>query len=274
MGASALRGKRIVIAGSQKTEEMGLIIEKQGGTPIVRSLQGLTIFEEELIAGPLRRFAQDGADWVILTTGRGADSLIQASEKLGINKEVLVRLSQANIAARGYKTAAFLKRTGLKAVVSDDDGTMDSLIGKLGDIDFAGRRVWIQLHGEPAPELERMLTGRGAAQVEAVLPYRHIPPEQETLELMLSELAEGSVDAVCFTTAVQVRYLFGYGQETGKEELLRSALNGPVLAAAVGKVTAEALRTYGVERVAVPETERMGAMIVEIARRYEAMERR
>ncbi|CAH1197651.1 hypothetical protein PAECIP111893_00865 [Paenibacillus plantiphilus] len=272
MGAEALKGKRIVIAGSQKTNEMSVIIEKQGGTPIVRSLQGLTIFEEAQVADPLRRFAREGADWVILTTGLGADNLIKASEKLGIQKEVLHRLSQASIAARGYKTTAFLKRIDLRAVVSDDDGTMGSLMEKLESIDFAGQRIWIQLHGEPAPELEQRLTEQGAAQVQSVLPYRHIPPERETLDAILSQLAEGSVDAVCFTTAVQVRYLFSYGMETGSVELLRAAFNGPVLAAAVGKVTAEALRSYGVERVVVPDIERMGAMIIEISRCYEAVE--
>jgi len=45
-----------------------------------------------------------------------------------------------------------------------------------------------------------------------------------------------------------------------------------VLAAAVGKVTAEALREEGVERLLAPDLERMGAMIVELARFYETEE--
>ncbi len=42
-----------------------------------------------------------------------------------------------------------------------------------------------------------------------------------------------------------------------------------VLAAAVGKVTAEALKEEGVERVLAPESERMGAMIIELAHYYQ-----
>lgn len=269
MGMHALENKRIVIAGSRKTDEMCLIVEKQGGTPIVRSLQGLTMFEEELLAEPLRGFAEQGADWVILTTGMGSDSLVAAADKLGIGEAVRTRLAEAKIATRGYKTSAFLKRNGFKAVVSDDDGTMQGLIENLNAFDFSGQRVWIQLHGEPAPELVNFLSAKGASQVEAVLPYRHVPPESDTVEQLLAELAGGEVDAVCFTTAVQVHYLFRFAKETQREELLHQAFEGSVLAAAVGKVTAEALRQYGVKQMVVPELERMGALIIEIGRYYE-----
>lgn len=60
MGAAALIGKRIVIAGSQKTNEMSVIIAKQGGMPLVRSLQGLTVFDESLLAEPLQQLASEG----------------------------------------------------------------------------------------------------------------------------------------------------------------------------------------------------------------------
>ena len=44
-----------------------------------------------------------------------------------------------------------------------------------------------------------------------------------------------------------------------------------VLAAAVGKVTAEAIRDEGVKRVLAPDIERMGAMIIELSRYYESL---
>ncbi|MNG22492.1 bifunctional uroporphyrinogen-III synthetase/response regulator domain protein [compost metagenome] len=46
------------------------------------------------------------------------------------------------------------------------------------------------------------------------------------------------------------------------------AFSGPVLAAAVGKVTAEALFEEGIERVLYPEEERMGSMVVALSRYY------
>ncbi|MCA0753637.1 uroporphyrinogen-III synthase [Paenibacillus sp. N4] len=270
MGIPALKDKRIVIAGSRKTDEMSLIVEKQGGEPLIRSLQGLTMFDEESLEEPLRRLAEQGADWIILTTGMGSDSLVNAAEKLGIKDEVLKALAGAQIATRGYKTSAFIKRMGLQAAVSDDDGTMNGLIENLSSLDFEGKRVWIQLHGEPAPELERFLKEKGAAHVEPVLPYRHVPPEESTLRKFIDELQTAAVDAVCFTTAVQVLYLFRRAKETGQEKMLLQAFEGPVLAGAVGKVTAQALQDCGVKRIIVPELERMGALIIELGRYYES----
>ncbi|MGO4346560.1 uroporphyrinogen-III synthase [Paenibacillus sp. MCAF9] len=272
MGINALQGKQIVIAGSRKTDEMCMVIEKQGGVPIVRSLQGLTMFDEALLEAPLRNFAEQGADWVILTTGMGSDQIVNTADSIGIKQAVLGRLAEAKIATRGYKTSAFLKRSDLKAVVSTDDGTMDGLIENLEAFDFEGQRVWIQLHGEPAPKLVRFLENKGASQVEAVLPYKHVPPDAATVELLLSELSAGTVDTVCFTTAVQVHYLFKHAIESGRKELLLNIFNQHIVAAAVGKVTAAALKEYGVERIIVPELERMGALVIEIGRYYERTE--
>ncbi|CAM4465596.1 uroporphyrinogen-III synthase [Paenibacillus endophyticus] len=269
MGITGLQGRRIVIAGSRKTDEMSLIIEKQGGIALTRSLQGLTMFEEEQLEEPLRKFATEGADWVILTTGLGSDSIMGAADKLGIGEEVKERLLQARIATRGYKTSAFMKRTGLKATVSDDDGTMQGLMENLSAYGFEGQRVWIQLHGETAPELVRYLQERGAAQVVSVLPYRHVPPEPATLALLMGELTEAAVDTVCFTTAVQVHYLFRHAIQAGNQDQLLEIFDKHVVAAAVGKVTAEALTEYGVKRMVVPDIERMGALIIEIVRYYE-----
>jgi uroporphyrinogen-III synthase len=269
MAIEALKNKRIVIAGSRKTDEMSLIVEKQGGIPVIRSLQGLTMFDEQLLEEPLRKFAASGADWVILTTGMGADSLLAAAEKLGIKQAVLDRLGAASIATRGYKTTAFMKRNGLQTVVSDDDGTMQGLTGKLAEFPFDGRRVWIQLHGEAAPELERYLYQRGAADVVSVLPYRHVPPTRDVLETFVTEVVAGAVDAVCFTTAVQAQYLFRYAREIGAQQQLLAAFANNVLAGAVGKVTARSLQACGVERLVVPELERMGALIIALGRFYE-----
>ncbi|MCY8161019.1 uroporphyrinogen-III synthase, partial [Bacillus licheniformis] len=60
--------------------------------------------------------------------------------------------------------------------------------------------------------------------------------------------------------------------ENGYAGKIVQSFQDSVLAAAVGKVTAEALREEGVERLLAPDLERMGAMIVELARFYETEE--
>lgn len=265
-----LNGKRIAIGGSRKTEEITRLIEKQGGTAVVRSLQGTVYLAEDQIEPDVRTFAGQKADWVIFTTGIGTETLLSVSEKIGLKEEFLAAVHEAKIGCRGYKTYAALKKLGITPHASDEDGTTRGLIRSLERFDFKDKKVMIQLHGEKAPVLTEFLEKNGA-EVFPVLPYQHIPPERETVDKLLGELLNGEVDAVCFTTAIQVRSLFDYAKEKGSAKELQQAFENRVLAAAVGKVTAEAIRDEGVKRVLAPDIERMGAMIIELSRYYESL---
>ena len=79
----------------------------------------------------------------------------------------------------------------------------------------------MQLHGEKAPALMKFLTEKGA-EVSQILPYQHIPPAYETVEALCQELKNGTADAVCFTTAIQVRSLFDYAREKGCSEEIQT----------------------------------------------------
>lgn len=267
-----LQNKKIVIAGSQKTEEMAEIIERRGGVPLIRSLQGLTYSDPVEVEEDVKRFTRQGADWFIFTTGIGFEAMIHAAERLNAVSEFEERLKETKIACRGYKTNAFLKKSGIHPVVCDDDGTIASMIEKLEVFDFIDQKVWIQLHGELSSQLYQFIKSKGSMDVQAILPYHYQAPEQETLASIMNELIQREVDAVCFTTRVQVGYLFDYAREHGREEEVKSVFEQDVLAAAVGKVTAEALRDRGISRIIVPEKERMGALIVEIAHYYEGQQ--
>ena len=264
-----LEGKHVVLGASRKTEEMSTLIHKQGGTASVRSLQG-TVFKAGVeIESDLKSFALDGADWVILTTGIGLQTLLEQAENLGLQQKFIEQLKAAQIASRGYKTAAALKKLDIQAVVSDDDGTTQGLIRQMQEVDLKGKKVVVQLHGEKAPSLIEFLEGKGA-MISLLLPYQHIAPEIETLEILCNEMLNGEVDAVCFTTAIQVHWLFHYvKQQDFGEKVISAFNNGKIVATAVGKVTAEALKEEGISKIVVPKHERMGAMIVELAQYYE-----
>lgn len=262
-----LNGRKIVIAGSRKTEEMSLLIEKQGGIPVVRPLQGFIYLDESVVEKELQFCVNNKVDWFVFTTGVGADTMLNAAEKLDLSSILLQKMKDAKVAARGYKTINWLKKLDIKPVVIDEDGTIQGLIQRLGACDFHDQTVVVQLHGEPQPALIQFLEERGASVVQ-LLPYRHIEPETSVMETLCQELATGAIDAVCFTTAVQVRYLFEYARRQGIMDSVRQAFLNEVRAVAVGKVTAEALKEEGLERVIVPETERMGAMIIELVKDY------
>lgn len=267
----SLHNKRVVLAASRKTDEMSLLVEKQKGTPLVRSLQGTVFLNDDQAREDLKRIVEEEFDWMIFTTGIGTNTLLDLAEEMNMKDSVLAKIHGAKVGSRGYKTFAALKKLEIQPLAKDEDGTINGLVESLRPFSFKGARVMVQLHGENAPSLIQFLEEAGA-RVMQVLPYKHVDPDFETIQLFCKELLNAEVDAVCFTAAIQVRSLFKYVKKQGILDEIREAFKKSTLAVAVGKVTAEALHDEGIERVLSPELERMGAMVIELSRYYEEKE--
>jgi len=267
----SLHNKRVVLAASRKTDEMSTLIEKQKGTPLVRSLQGTVFLNDTQIKEDLEKIIQEKCDWMIFTTGIGTNALLDVAEKIKMKDQFLQLIHESNVGARGYKTSSALKKIGVIPTVKDEDGTINGLIISLKRFDFKGKRVMVQLHGENAPSLITYLEQAGASVIP-ILPYKHVNPDFETVELFCQEVMNSEIDAVCFTAAIQVRSLFKYVKEKRYANEIINAFRNKTLAVAVGKVTAEALHEEGIDRVVQPELERMGAMVVELSHYYARVE--
>ena len=96
-----LAGKRVAIGASRNTDEISTLIQKQGGVPVIRSLQGTVFLAEKEVEPDLQRFVQEGADWVIFTTGIGTETLLDVTRKLGVEEQFLNIIHQAKVAVRG-----------------------------------------------------------------------------------------------------------------------------------------------------------------------------
>jgi len=73
------------------------------------------------------------------------------------------------------------------------------------------------------------------------------------------------VDAVAFTSQIQVRNLFIVAQQLGVADALVSALNNDVIVASVGPVCADALKQAGVAPDVQPAEPKMGPLLMALA---------
>ncbi|MNP10120.1 uroporphyrinogen-III synthase [compost metagenome] len=267
--AQNMEGKVIAIAASRKVAEMAKLVENMGGTPVHRPAQGTVFLDDESLHSGLVSWIENPPEWVIFTTGVGLEALFNMAESMGIAEKFLDILSKSSIAARGYKTVNALKKRNLFPIVRDDDGSSAGLIRSFASHDLKGTRVILQLHGESAPKLTQWLEEQGAVTTP-LLPYRHVQPEVHQLEQLLVDIEQSNVDAVTFTSSPQFHFLVEYAREQGRMKALLEAFAGPVIAVAVGKVTAQALLEEGIERIIFPEEERMGSMMVTLGRYFEA----
>ncbi|WP_018750072.1 uroporphyrinogen-III synthase [Paenibacillus sanguinis] len=265
--ARRLEGKRIALTGPRRAEELGKLVENMGGIPLYRPAQGTVLLDDDDLRSGLVHWIEHPPDWSIFTTGMGLEAIFGMAENMGVARQLWDHLHSCSIAARGYKTVNALKKRQLNPIVRDDDGSTEGLIRGLSGHHLRGMEVLLQLHGDPAPRLVAWLEEQGAV-CRQILPYRHIAPSDEQLSRLLSELVGGQVDAVTFTSAPQVRFLMEHAEKQGQLNELLAALEGPVLPVAVGRITAMGLYEAGVPRVLAPKEERMGSMMVELARYY------
>ncbi|PLT33471.1 uroporphyrinogen-III synthase [Bacillus sp. V5-8f] len=266
-----LEGKKIALAGQRKNEELSKLVENLGGIPLVRPAQGTVFLDETNIESDIKELVGGNFDWFIFTTGVGTDTLHTIAGKMGLDREFVEALRNAKVAARGYKTVNVLKKLGITPLVRDDDGSTAGLVRELSAHDVKGKKVALQLHGDPAPRLIGFLDEQGCDYRE-ILPYKHVPPQTEVMEQLLSELLNGDIDAVNFTSTPQARFLMSFAREKNVEEQILHTFATNVVAVAVGKVTAQALREEGIERIIVPENERMGSAIVALGQYYQGQQ--
>lgn len=263
-----LEGKRIAILGPRKAEEISVIVKNRGGFPLIRPAQGTVFLDDSNVEGDIQRLVDGDFDWLILTTGVGTERLYKIALKMGLGEKFSSVLQNMKIAARGYKTVNMLKKLDLIPQVRDDDGSTAGLVRSLKSYSLVDKKVALQLHGDPAPVLINWLEEEKAAYQE-ILPYIHTPPEEQVMEQLINELLGGEIDSAAFTSTPQARFLMKFAREKGVEQELIRLFSTNVIALAVGKVTAQALREEGIERVVFPENERMGSAIVELANYYE-----
>lgn len=268
---SSLQGKHIAVTGARKGDEISKLIENLGGIPYIRPTQGTVILDESQVGPDIERLLEEGTDWLILTTGIGTQTLLDMAERLGHRERLIDLMRKTRIAARGYKTRNVLRSIGLTPSISDEDGTVRGLIEKFesANLSLRGDRVALQLYGERSPRFEKWLKEQGADYFE-IMPYLHVPPPEHEMKAFIEEMLAGKYDAVAFTSALQVHYLFEAARRRGADQGLVDLFADRTLAVAVGIVTAEALEENGVKRIVQPSNQRMGGMIVEMGNYFAA----
>jgi uroporphyrinogen-III synthase len=242
-----LRGRRIALPEHRELDRLAQMLEAEGASAVRCPL--MTILDApdpEPVLRWLTALASGQLDDVIFLTGEGVQRLMQAAERAGLGEAVVTALGRVRKITRGPKPARALHQIGLAidlaASAPTSQGVMDCLRGHV----LSGRRIGLQLYGDdPSRDLVAFLETRGA-RVAAVAPYRYAPASDDaTVEAIIDQLADGALDAIAFTTAMQIEHLFRVAGRRDKEAALRAGLDR-VHVAAVGPLVRDTLHALGV----------------------------
>jgi uroporphyrinogen-III synthase len=256
------------VTAARRREELGAALERRGAHvlygPAIRlvPLADDTVLRaatEDCIAGPL--------DLVVATTGVGFRGWLEAAQGWGLAEALTARLAAATILTRGPKARGAVRAAGLRDAWSPESESSAGILAHLLDEqELGGRRVAIQLHGEPLDDVVAALRAAGADVVEVPV-YRWVPPVDEgPLHRLLEVTATRNVDAVTFTSAPAAVNFLRTAGELGLGDDVTAALRGPVRCVAVGPVTAAPLERAAIP-VAMPERARLGALVRTVVER-------
>jgi uroporphyrinogen-III synthase len=135
---------------------------------------------------------------------------------------------------------------------------------------LAGARIAIQEYGVSNVELVDGLVARGA-RVSRVPVYRWALPEDiGPLKNAVAAIIAGHVDAVMFTTGVQVVHLWQVVQDMQVEPQVRQGLARTVVAS-IGPSTSEELRRHGLAVDLEASHPKFGMLIRELAERARSL---
>jgi uroporphyrinogen-III synthase len=201
-------------------------------------------------------------DVVVATTGQGFRGWLEVADSWGLAAQLHGVLSSATLLARGPKARGAIRGAGLReAWWAEATESSPEVLEHLLAEGVEGRRVAVQLHGDPMTDFLAALHDAGA-DVVTVAVYRWEPPSDlDGVDALIDAVVAREVDVVTFTSAPAVDGLVHRAAARGlRDEVVGALAAREVLACCVGPVTAAPLERLGVVGIA-PERFRLGAMV-------------
>lgn len=197
--------------------------------------------------------------WLIFTSPNGVKAFFKALAEAELDARAL---GEAKLAAIGPATAAALAAHGLTADVTAKTFQAEGLLEALEREGLTGQRILLPRAAEAREVLPETLASWGNL-VQVVPAYQSVPP-QGAAEKLAGALEKG-LDAITFTASSTVTNLMNLLPAESREELARASQAGEVTIAAIGPITADTAREYGLEVQVQPEEYTIPAFISAMA---------
>jgi uroporphyrinogen-III synthase len=192
--------------------------------------------DSQAVASLLDQWRTDPFKIVIFQTGVGTRALFQATDAQGLTGELLRHLISSVVVVRGPKPVGELNLREVRIDIrAATPFTTETVLAATSEIPVRGER--------------EIATYRWA-----------LPADIQPLNRLLDALAHSSVDAVVFTSAVQIHNLYAVAEKTGRASELAQQLNRSVIAS-IGPVCSRALREHGVTPSFEADPPKLGPLV-------------
>jgi uroporphyrinogen-III synthase len=260
-----LAGYTVGVTAARRADELGALLERRGANVVHGpAIRILPLADDADLLRATRNLLAEPVDVVVATTGIGFRGWIEAAEGWGLGEDLRATLGASALLTRGPKATGAVRAAGLGELWAPGSESSAEVLEYLLESGVEGKRIAVQLHGEPLRDFVETLRAAGAEVLEIPV-YRWTPPaDPAPLDRLLDAVLGGGVDALTFTSAPAAASLLRAAQSRDQLEPLVDALRCKVLAVCVGPICAGPLTRVGVP-VVQPERARIGALVRELA---------
>ncbi len=265
---SSLNGARVALLESRMSGELAELVRRHGGEPCcVPAVRERPVASGEQVGAFLDHVVSGDISVVVFLTGVGVRTLFGETERLRRLPELVAALQDVTVVCRGPKPSAVLRRYNIPVALSAQSPyTTPQLLDAMSGLSLIDTNVALIHYGERNAVLTDALHAHGARVEELLLYDWQLPQNLDELQHLVEDIISSRVDAIAFTSQVQIRHLFQIATQMNKQQELIEALNTTVVVASVGPVCTTALQHKGVTPDVEPEHPKMGPMVGALAR--------
>jgi uroporphyrinogen-III synthase len=260
--------KTVAILEARTGAHLAELIARRGAVPLLApALEEVPDVDPAGVGMLLQQWVARPFQMMIFQTGVGTRALFQVTDSLGSTAALMGLLEKATVVVRGPKPTAELNARGVRIDIrAASPFTSETVMAAIAASPLAGAGVVVQRYGEANRRLCEALAARGAS-VQEIATYRWALPEDTgPLERLIDALASSSVDAVVFTSAVQVKHLFAVAERGGRAALLPGLLRG-LIVASIGPVCSRALAERGITPTFEADPPKLGPLVAGLTER-------
>jgi uroporphyrinogen-III synthase len=257
-----MKSKIVAILETRAGAHLAQLVARRGGVPLhAPALEEVPEIDPQAVQSLLVQWRAQPFKICIFQTGGGTRALFAAADAANLSAELQERLAASLVVVRGPKPVGELSGRGVRIdIKAASPFTTATVLDALADVPVMGATVLVQRYGETNQALAEGLRIRGAT-IREIATYRWaLPTDTQPLLQLLEALARGRVDAVVFTSAVQIHNLYSMAEKAGGAADLAKNLNRSIVAS-IGPVCSRALRHYGIAPSLEANPPKLGALM-------------
>jgi uroporphyrinogen-III synthase len=257
-----MKSKVVAILETRAGAHLGELVARRGGVPMLApALEEVPDADPRAVLAMFERWRSDPFKICIFQTGVGTRALFSATDAANLTAEMKQLLAASMVVVRGPKPVGELNAREIRIDIrADSPFTTETVLAALAGTEVKDSAILVQRYGAANQALRAALEARGA-RVHEIATYRWaLPADTQPLVELLEALGRGRVDAVVFTSAVQMHNLYAIAQKAGSAAQLADHLNR-LIVASIGPVCSRTLRDYGVTPTLEASPPKLGPLL-------------